>query len=624
MGYTHHLRCEVDLRLDDGPPQCNAHDRRILATWRIGNDRFPEEPTIHLSELSFAWALRRRVVEVAVLSNHREKLVAEEAGVVSRAKTQRIALGSQVFLALVPSEIIRAHLVGVIRTGADLVRIGIRYDDALLEEVPWELARDPELGWLALCESVSIVRLGDPGLPTQAIGQLGPIHVRYIDAGGVDPKRRLAEESWPKHEALTPTLTTAGASDRASVFWRSVVAELAPGPNGPNIFHFTGHGNPATNGEDVSLVVSGRGSLDSLGLDRIGKVLEEARVRVAMLQACDAGVDVTWRALGAGLLRWVPAVVSVQGEVETHAADEFSEEVYLRLGLGESLDEAVAAGRRRLRDRGTLLADWWLPVLHTTSSEPIRFAPHPAVQSRMGAPATSHTATRVYHSPGGAVPVGAGGERLWSPPSGVSDADGSLRITADGSHCALLRASGQVVIGCRSGDRVEWQNAFPVEEGTSLLALHIGEYGTRIALLESLDGTREVHVYGDHWSPGERWSQQATAAAWTGAGFTCLDSRGQTFGNERQRPLPLPSEHARFLDVAIGANERLAAWTEGRHLVLCRSMLTASKTEARRRIILDHEPTGVFVSRSGPDVPPRAVFAGVGDELRGWSWDDVA
>jgi hypothetical protein len=628
MGHRHHLRCEVNLRLRcDSCSEGQEPEQTIYASWAIGNDHFPELRTIRLSELSFGRALRGRAIEQAVLGTTTEKVAAKDSGFIARAKAQRVALGTQVFLALVPNEAVRASLTSAITRGTDFVRIAIRADDPALEEVPWELARDPEVGWLALHEGVSIVRLGDPSLRTKEIGILGPINIRYVDAGEVD-EPKLGEERWPKHEALRSAVTTAGASNRKRVVWADVAAELAPRPNGPNVFHFTGHGDGATDAEDVKLRISGeRDGSDRLSLGRLGAVLETAGIRLAILPACHAGVDVTWRALGAGLLQYVPAVVSMQGEVEDHAADAFSEEIYLRLGLGVSLDEAVSAARRRLRgsvrDPDSLLADWWLPVLHTTSSEPIRFAPHPAVQSRMGAPATAAKPSKCYEAPGRGIPVGAEGERLWSPPSGVSASD-ALCLTADGAVCATVRPNGELVIGRLSGERVVWQSPYLLEPGTTLLALHAIGYGTKVALVRYPEGTRELYISGGRQSPGECWTQRAESGAWTGAGFTCVDKRGEPFGSESLRPLPLPDENTRCLDVAIGANERLAAWIEDLHLVLCRTVLKGPEQEERRRVILDAEPTDVVVARSGADLPPRTAFVRIGDELRGWSWESVA
>ncbi|MFI7102104.1 tetratricopeptide repeat protein [Streptomyces sp. NPDC050161] len=120
------------------------------------------------------------------------------------------------------------------------------------------------------------------------------------------------------------------------------------------------------------------GGRDLVPADEVARVLKQARVPVAVLNACQsaalgsqAEAAVATRLLQEG----TAAVVAMAYSVYAVAAAEFMAAFYERLFAGDRVTEAVAAGRRRLAQqdlrpspKGMMpLADWVVPVLYSRS-----------------------------------------------------------------------------------------------------------------------------------------------------------------------------------------------------------------------------------------------------------------
>ncbi len=172
---------------------------------------------------------------------------------------------------------------------------------------------------------------------------------------------------------------------------RQAVIEAAAAGEPFHVVHFDGHGamlgrgmggggapDPrpgmmSAAGEGVLAFERPGGGSDQVGASRVAAVLAQGRVPVAVLNACQSGAvgkeleaSVATALLNAGCA----AVVAMAYSVYAVAAAEFMAAFYETLFTGESVGQAVTAGRSRLFDhdrrpsrKGDMpLADWLIPV----------------------------------------------------------------------------------------------------------------------------------------------------------------------------------------------------------------------------------------------------------------------
>lgn len=162
------------------------------------------------------------------------------------------------------------------------------------------------------------------------------------------------------------------------------------------VVHFDGHGSLTGDQATLAFERPGGGT-DHVTAGRIAAVLSGEAVPVVVLNACQSGAvgkDLE-AAMATGLLSGgVPAVVAMAYRVYAAAAVEFMAAFYERLFAGETVGEAVRAGRSRMArnpgrpsPKGDLpLEDWVVPVhyrrgevrfprLRTEPSPPVENAP---------------------------------------------------------------------------------------------------------------------------------------------------------------------------------------------------------------------------------------------------------
>ena len=177
-----------------------------------------------------------------------------------------------------------------------------------------------------------------------------------------------------------------------------------------HVVHFDGHGvmpsRPAgggtAGGRPTTMTGPGEGMLaferpggggDDVGASRVAAVLAEGKVPVVVLNACQSGAvgkELEASVATALLTVGCAAVVAMAYSVYAVAAAEFMAAFYESLFTGDSVGQAVTAGRKRLfghdgrpSPKGDMpLADWLVPV-HYMRRE-VRFP-----QARTARPATA-------------------------------------------------------------------------------------------------------------------------------------------------------------------------------------------------------------------------------------------
>ena len=279
------------------------------------------------------------------------------------------------------------------RAGCVPLEVVIRSSSTGVLGLPWELMRDPERQSPVALDLVGISRAlsGEPLREPVAVESdvLRVLMVISRPAGRRDVGYRMVAR--PLVQRLQAVrgdveLTVLRPPTFAALRQALSSARAAGAPF--QIVHFDGHGALAggratrgvgpiwlnSNGGEAMLAFEKpTGGSDPVGAAAVSRVLSEARVRLVVLNACQSGAvgkeleaAVATRLLQEG----VPSVVAMAYSVYAVAAADFMGAFYERLFIGESVTQAVTAGRRHLFEhclrpspRGDLeLADWVIPV----------------------------------------------------------------------------------------------------------------------------------------------------------------------------------------------------------------------------------------------------------------------
>jgi tetratricopeptide (TPR) repeat protein len=279
--------------------------------------------------------------------------------------------------------------------------------------LPWELMRD-EAGPVALGAggiSRSLPVAG--GAPMLAVpgGRLKVLMVISRPAGTEDVGYQMvARPLLRRLEAVRGEVGLTVLRPATFEALREAVSQAADAGEPFHVVHFDGHGvlpgrgagggpvggRPgmmAGPGEGVLAFELPAGGSDLVGASKVAAVLAGGKVPVVVLNACQSGAvgkeleaSVATALLGAGCA----AVVGMAYSVYAVAAAEFMAAFYESLFTGDSVGQAVTAGRRRLFERdgrpspkGDMpLADWLVPVHYMRTQ--VRFP-----QARTGRPAAA-------------------------------------------------------------------------------------------------------------------------------------------------------------------------------------------------------------------------------------------
>lgn len=262
--------------------------------------------------------------------------------------------------------------------------------------LPWELLCDPDrpgpltLDGVRLSRSLPSAQLGAPfgvrGDRLRVLIVISRPHGRH-DVGfqmvarpllrRLEAVRGRVELTVLRPPTLDALVATLRAADEVGAPFQVVHFDGHGVLSGPRAVAGAGSGAPLSYvspaGEGVLVFEGPAGGADRVAAGRIGQVLAEARVPVVVLNACQSGAvgkqleaAVATRLLAGG----ASAVVAMAYSVYAVAAAEFMAAFYERLFAGDTVGEAVRAGRARLGHRpqrpspkGDLpLEDWAIPV----------------------------------------------------------------------------------------------------------------------------------------------------------------------------------------------------------------------------------------------------------------------
>lgn len=298
--------------------------------------------------------------------------------------------GSQLFRTLFDGELLAAwRTVGATR-GPRGVRLLLRIDPPELRELPWELLYDTgRRFFLALDDNIAVVRYPEQADPPLQLNLRHPLRILGVIS---NPKETLRLDVASERQALEAALASV-ERDRVELVWlRSEHATLAAlltaldearQQERPfHVLHFIGHaGFSPSEREGVILLESETGTTDAIGGGRLGQLLRERGIYLAILNACESsrGSEADpFRGLALALVSRadIPAVIANQYNISDRAAILFSATLYEQITRGETVEYAVTRARKALAD-AIRQPEWVTTVFHSRLREALDFGLEP-------------------------------------------------------------------------------------------------------------------------------------------------------------------------------------------------------------------------------------------------------
>jgi tetratricopeptide (TPR) repeat protein len=273
------------------------------------------------------------------------------------------------------------------------LEVVVRSAEPGLLGLPWELMRDGAgpvaLGAGGISRSLPVA--GGAGTLEVPGGRLRVLMVISRPAGTQDVGYQMvARPLLQRLDAVRGEVDLTVLRPPSFDALRQAVKQAADAGEPFHVVHFDGHGvmpgrsggGGTAGGRPAMMTGAGEGVLafekpgggsDHIGASKVAAVLAEGRVPVAVLNACQSGAvgkELEASVATALLKTGCAAVVAMAYSVYAVAAAEFMAEFYESLFAGDSVGQAVGAGRRRLFEhdrrpspKGDMpLADWLVPV----------------------------------------------------------------------------------------------------------------------------------------------------------------------------------------------------------------------------------------------------------------------
>ncbi len=290
------------------------------------------------------------------------------------------AMGAALFEALIRCSVRRLYDQALGLAGNDPnkgVRIRIHIDPRVrclgrFLAVPWEilfdsheesgkhLSLDPRTPVVRALESASRTLLPPSGRPLRILLALA------------DPRQATGLDLEAERQAIFTALENSGATieELRQVSPTTFQGRVRDGRF--HVIHYMGHGEFAEKSEEGLLLLEGKHrSIDPLPASRFASFFEGRPMpSMVVLNACDSaalgrcfGVGPYASVAGALIGKGLPVVLAMQTAVRDRSAISFTEQLYQRIAVGESVEEAVAEGRKKLATAWPQKLDWAVPVL---------------------------------------------------------------------------------------------------------------------------------------------------------------------------------------------------------------------------------------------------------------------
>jgi hypothetical protein len=283
------------------------------------------------------------------------------------------AFGEKLFNTVFPGEIFAAYLASQERAGEAGLRIKLGLETSgALQDIPWELLRDPRGDYLALSRQTPVIR--HPRLLTvRPIAEITlPLRVLVMIASPTDQQPLNVEAEWRALEDATQELRNRGLlelerlDDAQLVTLQRKLRESVP----YHIFHFIGHAAFDDSSQTGMLAFEDPRTLRSVpvsGEALARELSEESSIRLVVLNACQAArqnLKDPFAGIASSIVaRGIPAVVAMQFAISDDASRTFSQEFYRALSEGYPIEAAMSEARRTISSTLDNL-EWATPVLY--------------------------------------------------------------------------------------------------------------------------------------------------------------------------------------------------------------------------------------------------------------------
>jgi CHAT domain len=288
--------------------------------------------------------------------------------------------GKRLTAVLFPAPVFRAlaqTLADVAQRPQGGLRIRLALDVSLID-LPWEYTYRPDRldtegvsGFLLLDPRISLVReAADPHIALKPI--TGRQKLAFIGAlweGGADHWEVRTEFDLLK-AALKPV------SAYVSPWFEAAADAFGPELRDAAILHYAGHCDIEADGRAYLVrQVPNAGSLartQVVYVDDLAAMLDGRRTRLIVLSACNSGF---WPAVEPLLGAGIPAVLGINGAVDSRSTIGFCAKLYESLAVGLTLDEAVGRVRLHVLEQGRRLGrfDWGLFMVYMPSPQAVLF-----------------------------------------------------------------------------------------------------------------------------------------------------------------------------------------------------------------------------------------------------------
>ncbi len=238
-----------------------------------------------------------------------------------------------------------------------------------LLNLPWEILRNPRDGrLLGLSRRTPIVRSIDTACALQTISIGQPVRVLLAMAA---PRQADALDLAGEKDRIEQALSRRTEID-LRILEHATQKELRRRIRGErfHVIHFMGHGMHYNVERSGALVLeSPDGSIAPLKASSFASFFEDIEEpALVILNACRTasappGLGPLTGVAAALVAEGLPAVLAMRTEIEDETALEFSEELYLHLAAGESVEAALAEARQALLVERPDALEWAIPAL---------------------------------------------------------------------------------------------------------------------------------------------------------------------------------------------------------------------------------------------------------------------
>lgn len=314
------------------------------------------------------------------------RIIGVMEGSVQTTRSQRIqaarTFGEKLFNTIFSGQIFAAYLASQERAGDAGLRIKLGLETAgALQDIPWELLRDPRADYLVLSRQTPVIRY--PRLLTvRPIEEITlPLRVLVMIASPTDQQPLNVEAEWRALEESTQELRNRGLLELERLDNAQLVTLQRKLREGIpyHVFHFIGHSAFDEASQIGMLAFEDPRTLRSVAVsgEALARELsEENSIRLVVLNACQAArqnLKDPFAGIASSIVaRGIPAVVAMQFAISDDASRTFSQEFYEALSEGYPIEAAMSEARRTISSTIDNL-EWATPVLYLRAPTGILF-----------------------------------------------------------------------------------------------------------------------------------------------------------------------------------------------------------------------------------------------------------